>query len=489
MSGLRLQFAEWVAASRTRPMWLRAAVAILFPVLALLLTLQIPDLKDAPFFPIFTVVVAGVAVYAGASASVLAVTVSVLLNAIFVIDVRGAIAIGEWHPFIRLAIYAVAGLVLATLTGILTKVQAELESERERLISTLQCIGDGVIVTDANGCVHTMNPVAQELTGWTIHEARGLPLESIFVIENEYTRAAVDNPVRKVLHSGRIVGLANHTVLIRRDGSEIPIDDSAAPVTDGKGAVFGVVLVFRDMTERKRTERALIDNEKLATVGKLASTIAHEINNPLEAVVNLLFLARHTPGTPPETSAYLEIADKELARMAEVARQALSFSRHDQTRGVTDIGRLVAEVAGLYEHRLRGKNVSLEVRARNSESAVVSGSELRQVVANLLTNAIDAVGSDGSVFVRTSAYGGGEYVRITVADSGTGMAPDVQKKIFAPFFTTKKHIGTGLGLWIAQSIAESHGGSIRMRSRAGMGSVFWLLIPTTDNAAEGQSAD
>ena len=164
----------------------------------------------------------------------------------------------------------------------------QLFASEQRLRTTLVSIGDGVIVTDGHGLVTMLNPIATELTGWTIDEAFGQPIEDVFDIVNEETRLPIESPISRVKRMDRVMGLANHTILRRRDGTEVHIDDSGAPIRDAEGLMVGVVIVFRDITHEKQTQRILISNERLAVTGRLAATIAHEIHNPLDSVANSL---------------------------------------------------------------------------------------------------------------------------------------------------------------------------------------------------------
>ena len=194
--------------------------------------------------------------------------------------------------FTRNRLHSVSAAYRQSLEILGRRAEELFQSEQE-LRTTLDSIGDGVITCDAEGRVQMMNPVARELTGWSQSDAGGQPLEKVFHIVNEATRETVETPVAKVKRLNRIVGMANHTILIRKDGTELNIADSGAPIRDQKGETIGIVLVFRDITMERKTQEALIANEKLAVAGRLAATIAHEIHNPLDSVSNLLYLMRN----------------------------------------------------------------------------------------------------------------------------------------------------------------------------------------------------
>ena len=197
--------------------------------------------------------------------------------------------------------------------------------EREQWLDvTLRSIGDAVIACDAQGRIVFMNEVAELLTGWSEQEAAQLPLDRVFRIVHETTRILVESPVDKVRRLGTIVGLANHTILIRKRWGEILIDDSGAPIRNAEAQITGIVLVFRDITERRLSERALIRAEKLASAGRLSAAIAHEINNPLEALQNLIYLTRLNE-KDQENTKLLTQAELELGRISHIARQSLGF--------------------------------------------------------------------------------------------------------------------------------------------------------------------
>ncbi len=605
----------------------------------------------------------------------------------------------------------------------------------------LQSIGDAVIVTDADANISRMNPVAETLTGWAEDEARDLPLGRVFRILNETTRDNVESPVDKVKRLGTVVGLANHTILLRRDGTEISIDDSGAPIHDDNGQLAGIVLVFRniderraaererdalaeqlrqvlevttdsvlfidrtwsitylnpqarkvsapsgevlgkdfwesfpgtvyegspyvenyrramdqgiagefeafypeplniwvqvlvrpardgialffrditehkrenaerqgtleelhkseerlrlalsavagmgtfdwevssdrfyadasfaslfgmasvqgtaeillddfmqrihpedrnpveqaiaravstgeeyaidyrvlqpygairwasvrgrclhsedgdplrfigvilDITERKLTEQALLQTEKLAAVGRLASSIAHEINNPLESITNLLYLARSSENSS-EVQSYLEAADHELSRVSVIANQTLRFHKQSTQPQYVSCSEVIRGALSIYTGRLANSNITVEKRKRANRSVLCFEGEIRQVLNNLIGNAIDAMPTAGGRLLIRSREGtdwktGRKGLIITVADNGHGMSAETRKHIFDAFFTTKDITGTGLGLWVSCEIVKRHNGHLRVRSiqRPGRsGSVFTLFLP------------
>ena len=192
---------------------------------------------------------------------------------------------------------------------------------------TLSSIGDGVIVTDDQGRVSFLNPIAERLTGTSLAEARGKKIGEVFPVFSEATNQPAENPVDKVLALSYVEGLTHHTVLRHREGHLVPIEDSAAPITDDSGRLVGVVLVFHDASGERNLQEVLRRTEKLAAAARLAATVSHEINNPLEAIGNLIFLARTNPDVPGKVMAHLQLAEQELARVSHITRQTLGFYR------------------------------------------------------------------------------------------------------------------------------------------------------------------
>jgi PAS domain S-box-containing protein len=359
----------------------------------------------------------------------------------------------------------------------------ECYAREQWLNTTLHSIGDAVIACDPDGRVVFMNGVAQELTGWKEAEANGIPLAQIFTIYNERTRAVTETPVDAVRRAGKIVGLANHTVLVSKDGKEFHIDDSAAPILDVNSRMIGIVLVFRDISARRASEAALMRAEKLASAGRLAAAIAHEVNNPLEGLVNLIYLARGEQDLQ-KVRGHLMEADRELQRIAHITRQSLGFYRETASAGYFRPDVVTREVFDFYSSRAATSRISLHVKIETEQKAFGNPGELRQVLSNLLANSLDACVEGDAICVRVRAARNSRDlslrgVRIVVADSGCGIQPENLDSIFEPFFTTKKDTGTGLGLWVSRELIEKHGGRLKVRSSIKghrSGTIFTLFL-------------
>ena len=359
----------------------------------------------------------------------------------------------------------------------------EIREREEWFRITLTSIGDAVVVTDEAGKVKFLNPVAETLTGRDLRRAKDQDITEVFPIFNEYTGAATQNPVRQVMEEGQVVGLANHTVLRHADGYLIPIEDSAAPIRNDRGDLIGVVLVFRDVTHERKSQELLRKSEKLAAAARLSATVAHEINNPLEAVGNLIYIAKVHPDVSPDIVHHLTLAEQELDRVAHITRQTLGFYRESNEPEPIDIPALIESVLRLYSNKLDSKNIRVEREFGECPPMIGVAGELKQVVSNLVSNAVDAVDSDGTIRIslKPSHNGKGDGVRFVIEDDGPGILPENLDRIFEPFFTTKKDVGTGLGLWVTREIVERHGGTINVNARDGKegprGAAFVISLP------------
>lgn len=256
------------------------------------------------------------------------------------------------------------------------------------------------------------------------------------------------------------------------------------PKREADGSVGGIIALGVDVTEARRSEQLLLRSEKLNAVGRLASSIAHEINNPLEAVTNLLYLAKSSL-TLEEAQEYMTTAEIELRRVSAITNQTLRFHRQSTNAGPVTVASLIDATLPLYQGRISNAGVKIERRDGALHPVTCLDGEIRQVLSNLIGNAIDAMaGKDRRIFLRsresTDWRSGRNGVTITVADTGSGMPADTMSRIFEPFFTTKGPKGTGLGLWISREIVDRHRGSLKVRSRQGeqgSGTVFTLFLP------------
>jgi len=267
------------------------------------------------------------------------------------------------------------------------------------------------------------------------------------------------------------------------DGSQCWLSATGMPTfAPDSTEVVGMIGTIQDITLRKTQETALRQSEKLAATGRLAATIAHEINNPLEAVTNLIYLVKTDPTVPPVAQHLLETADQELARVAQIAQQTLGFYR-DTTRPVDiDLEDLLKNVLALFHRKLAYKKIESTLDLEPNLHVYGLQGELRQVFSNLVVNAIDA-SLHGRITIRGRhrTINGVPGVSILVCDEGTGIPPAVRQRLFSPFFTTKQSVGTGLGLWVTRGILDKQGGSIRFRSNSigPTGTIFRVFLRTT----------
>ena len=374
------------------------------------------------------------------------------------------------------------------------KAQEALAAEKERLSVTLRSIGDGVIVADTEGKVVLMNQVAEQLTGWTFEEAAGKPLADVFYIINEDTRERCENPVEKVLQTGRIAGLANRTVLVSKNGTERFIADSGAPIRDDEGDAIGVILVFRDMTEKRRAEQELLRAEKMESVGVLAGGIAHDFNNILTLILGNISLAKTVTDAESKAFELLAHAEKACWRARDLTQQLLTFAKGGApVRKTITLSSIIRDATAF---ALSGSNVRCDFAIPERLWPVEADEgQIGQVVNNLVINADQAMPSGGLIRVSAENVGlspesglpipSGKYVKLAVRDQGIGISREHLPKIFDPYFTTKQK-GSGLGLATAYSVIKNHDGHITVESQLGVGSTFFIYLPASEKEIQRQ---
>ena len=285
-----------------------------------------------------------------------------------------------------------------------------------------------------------------------------------------------------MLATGLIIGLANHTALISRDGTERVISDSGAPIRDREGRIIGTVLVFRDITEKQKIEEELLNAKKLESVAILAAGIAHEINNPLtNASLNLQLIKGGLEGkiTDMEILQRLEAVERNMDRASVIAKNLLQFSRHKEFEFMPfKVGRIITDVLMLIEYKLNNIRIHQEL----SETRDILGDpvKMEQVFINILNNSIEAMPQGGDIFMSASDNNG--FVEVKISDTGGGIHEDFVAKVFDPFFTTKEiGVGTGLGLAICYGIINQHKGLMEIKSTLGKGTEVCIKLPVNES--------
>jgi PAS domain S-box-containing protein len=387
-----------------------------------------------------------------------------------------------------IAVSTLAIVLMLLLAYVVKRDSAKLRFSEERLSTTLRSIGDAVIATDEQGLVTMINPIGEELTGWRSGQALGKPLDEIFRIVNEDTRMAVESPVAKVLREGGIVGLANHTVLIRRTGNETAIEDSAAPIKDRTGATIGVVLVFRDATSERAAQNALrlADRRK----DEFLATLAHELRNPLAPIRQAAGLAAHAGATPEQIKWSHAVIERQTVHMARLLDDLLDVSRI--TRGKLEVRRSRTTLEAVIEAAVETARPAIDAGKHTltvdlpSEPIELEVDSLRiaQVLGNLFTNAAKYTASQGQI--KLTVQRDGDSVLIRVIDNGIGLAADDLPKIFEMFAQVKptldrKESGLGIGLALSRALVQMHGGTLEGHSKGlAKGSEFIVRLPVAD---------
>jgi PAS domain S-box-containing protein len=392
------------------------------------------------------------------------------------------------------------------------RAHAALAAQRGRFETTLASIGDGVIATDVAGHIEFMNAVAEQLTGWRLEEVRGRPCNDVFRIIDESTRQPAPNPVSQVLTQGDVVGLSNDTLLIAADGTERAIDDSGAPIREAGGRLAGVVLVFRDVSERRRIEAerqaAARERERLLTAERQArleseqanrvkddfvAMLSHELRTPLSAILGWTqILQAKSPGE--ETLHHgLEVIERNTRAQSQLISDLLDISRIGSGKLVLDVqtvdlGEVLADSLETVRYSADDKGVALRSRTEPVNPIVGDAARLGQVMWNLLTNAIKFTPRGGRVDVQLRQAG--STAELTVRDTGVGIRAEDLPRVFERFrqgggATTGRHGGLGLGLSITKHLVELHGGSVRAASEGeGKGVVFTVELPLLAHPAD-----
>jgi PAS domain S-box-containing protein len=359
----------------------------------------------------------------------------------------------------------------------ITERKAAAEAQR-RLATIVESSNDAIIGMNLNGIVMTWNPGAERMFGYSAKETIGRPITIIIPPELEED----EQRILETIGRGEPVEHFE-TFCLPKSGERIDVSLTVSPVRDDAGIVIGAAKTARNITQQKKTERALRTTERLASVGRMAATVAHEINNPLEAVTNLVYLAKGSVALD-DVREYLAAIEEELNRIALITKQTLGFYRETIGPGAVRVGEMLNPLIAVLGRRARNKGIEIRPEIRQDPEIYAVAGEIRQLIANLLNNSIDAVDCGGLIRIRIGVNRlNGQHptgIRITVADSGQGIPPAARSKLFEPFFTTKRDVGTGLGLWVCTNIVQRHHGSISVKSSATPGrswTVFSVFLP------------
>jgi len=371
--------------------------------------------------------------------------------------------------------------------------ERDLLAARDLFRTTLASIGDGVVATDGEGRIRFMNPEAERLSGWKEDEARGKPIEEVLTLQREDNRETIENPVRHALRIGEVVGLANHTVLVSKDGRVLTVDDSASPIRGENGQIAGGVLVFRDVTERRNIQRSLAEAQAQAQqmiqelrrsnddLAQFAAVASHDLRSPLNNVMQFaqLLERRHSDdlGEGKELIGFLISSAKRMGDLIEALLRYANVTSDVWVRAAP------ADANTELESALQNLQSSIEksgakVTHDSLPSIPVDATHVRQIFQNLIGNAIHYRGS-AVPRIHVGVADQGEMWLFSCADNGSGIAPQYQLQVFEPFkrLHGNDRPGSGIGLAICKKIVERFGGRIWVESEEGGGSTFFFTLP------------
>ena len=354
------------------------------------------------------------------------------------------------------------------------------EKERARLAAIVDSSEDAIVAKNLDSIITDWNAAAERLFGYSAEEIIGQSVLKIIPPELHFEEPGIISRLRR---GERIEHY--ETRRMRKDGQIIDVSLTVSPIRDAHGRVIGGSKILRDIRDRRAAEAALVEKEKFVAAGRLAATLAHEVNNPLESITNLAYLLTRNLSLDAEARTYADLLLREVQRAGEITRQTLGYYRQSKLPGEVDLEQVIEHVFKGKHKKLSQKNINFDISFIEVPPIQGFAGELRQVFDNLIENAIDAVPFEG----RVSVHGrkDGAMAIVTVRDNGLGIPTETLPKIFEPFFTTKVDKGSGLGLWVTRSIVEKHGGKISVQSDPGHESHETVFIVELPVAAPGNS--
>jgi PAS domain S-box-containing protein len=445
-----------------------------------------PVMHQDPFV-IFILAVVFIARFYGFGPAIVCTFSSALVLDYFMFRPRLGVPVSEIE-LQRLGIFILISVLVAGLARQRSRAETVADEVRQQLAAIVTSSEDAILSFTIDGIVTSWNRGAEALYGYSAREIIGRPLAVIVPTER---MDEFENNLDRLNREERVGSY--ETERIHKSGTRLRVLLSVSPIRNEKGELVGASAITRDISQQKRTEEALRRNERLATAGRLTAAIAHEIRNPLEALINLVYLARRDAAGRDE---YLRLAEQEIGRLDSIAQQALGFVREAASPERLEPGKILDEVLQLYLRKLQQNHITVDKRTQDGAEIFGFPGELRQLFSNLILNAMEAMKDGGKLHlrvVRTHEWSGEQRpgVRVTIADTGNGIQSNDLPHIFEPFYTTKKETGTGLGLWLAYGIAQKHSGSIRVSSRTNAGhcgTVFSVFLPESPAIAATQAA-
>ncbi|MBP1760875.1 MAG: kinE 4 [Firmicutes bacterium] len=375
-------------------------------------------------------------------------------------------SLNEFIPSVRSEVHD------ALLSNMHKQAEKDFREQKEWFRVTLSSIGDAVITTDVNSIVTFVNPVAEQITGYSQAEAIGKPISHVFRIFNEINLEPAEIPVDRVIRDGFIIGLANHTGLVTKEGETRSIADSAAPIRNDDGSIIGVVMVFRDITETKRLEENMARLDKLNVVGQMAAGIAHEIRNPMSTVRGFLQLLSINKEFHDYTS-YFETMVEELDRANTIISGFLTMAKDKAIEAAeANLNNIIGSIAPLIQAEAIMHNKYVKLELGEIPNVMLIENDIRQLTLNLVRNGLEASAEGDGAIIRT--FAAENKVVLSVQDNGKGINKDLLEKLGTPFLTTKEN-GTGLGLFICYNLAEKNNASIEIDT-SDNGTTFSVLF-------------
>jgi PAS domain S-box-containing protein len=366
--------------------------------------------------------------------------------------------------------------------------QKQLDQVRSRLAAIVESSDDAIMSKNLSGIITSWNQAAERIFGYSEGEIIGC---SILKLIPEELRFEEQTILKKIQSGERIDHF--ETVRLTKNGERLDVSLTISPLKDSSGKIIGASKVLRNITQRKQMEQSLLQTEKIAATGKMAATIAHEINNPLESLLNLIYLARTNISNRDEASAYLKTAESELVRVSHIAKQTLGYYREHSAALNVALSGLVRDALSIYQPKLTASGIQIRTKFDSSSQIVLRRGEMMQVISNLITNAMYAMPSGGTLTasVQEATESDRHGLLLSVEDTGEGIPAENVERIFEPFFTTRKAIGTGIGLWVAKQFVEGHKGRISVQSSvdsASHGTRISIFLPF-DNPYADSIAD